>query len=42
MSLQTKVIFEFGWFRLNPAERLLLREQVRLPPEGVRRLGGLG
>ena len=35
MSLQTKVIFEFGWFRLNPAERLLLREQVqvRLPPK---------
>src|ERR1017187_41421 len=35
MSLQTKVIFEFGWFSLNPAERLLLREQVqvRLPPK---------
>ena len=35
MSLRTKVIFEFGWFRLNPAERLLLREQVqvRLPPK---------
>jgi TolB-like protein/DNA-binding winged helix-turn-helix (wHTH) protein len=35
MSLQTKPVFEFGWFRLNPAERLLLREQVqvRLPPK---------
>jgi eukaryotic-like serine/threonine-protein kinase len=35
MSLQTKVIFEFGWFSLNPAERVLLREQVqvRLPPK---------
>ena len=32
---QTKVIFEFGCFSLNPAERLLLREQVqvRLPPK---------
>ncbi len=35
MSLQDKVVFEFGLFRLNPAERLLLREQVpvRLPPK---------
>jgi TolB-like protein/DNA-binding winged helix-turn-helix (wHTH) protein/Tfp pilus assembly protein PilF len=35
MSLQTKAIFEFGPFRLNPAERLLLREQapVQLPPK---------
>lgn len=35
MSLQTKPVFEFGWFRLDPAERLLLREQVqvRLPPK---------
>jgi TolB-like protein/DNA-binding winged helix-turn-helix (wHTH) protein/Tfp pilus assembly protein PilF len=35
MSPQTKVIFEFGPFRLNPAERLLLRHQVpvRLPPK---------
>jgi TolB-like protein/DNA-binding winged helix-turn-helix (wHTH) protein/tetratricopeptide (TPR) repeat protein len=35
MSLQAKVVFEFGLFRLNPAERLLLREQVpvRLPPK---------
>lgn len=35
MSLQTKAIFEFGPFRLNPAERLLLREQapVPLPPK---------
>ena len=35
MSLQTKAIFEFGLFRLNPAERLLLRAQVpvRLPPK---------
>jgi TolB-like protein/DNA-binding winged helix-turn-helix (wHTH) protein/Tfp pilus assembly protein PilF len=35
MSAQTKVIFEFGSFRLNPAERLLLREQaqVQLPPK---------
>src|ERR1700693_644742 len=35
MSVQTKVIFEFGPFRLNPSERLLLRDQVpvRLPPK---------
>jgi TolB-like protein/DNA-binding winged helix-turn-helix (wHTH) protein len=35
MPLQTKAIFEFGPFRLNPAERLLLRDQtqVRLPPK---------
>jgi DNA-binding winged helix-turn-helix (wHTH) protein len=35
MFSQTKVIFEFGPFRLNPAERLLLRHQVqvRLPPK---------
>jgi TolB-like protein/DNA-binding winged helix-turn-helix (wHTH) protein len=35
MSAQTKVIFEFGSFRLNPAERLLLRDQapVHLPPK---------
>jgi DNA-binding winged helix-turn-helix (wHTH) protein len=35
MSVQAKVIFEFGSFRLNPAERLLLRDQaqVRLPPK---------
>jgi TolB-like protein/DNA-binding winged helix-turn-helix (wHTH) protein len=35
MSPQTKAIFEFGPFRLNPAERLLLRHQVqvRLPPK---------
>jgi TolB-like protein/DNA-binding winged helix-turn-helix (wHTH) protein/Tfp pilus assembly protein PilF len=35
MSLQTKVVFEFGWFHLNPAERLLLRQQVqvRLAPK---------
>jgi TolB-like protein/DNA-binding winged helix-turn-helix (wHTH) protein len=35
MSLQEKAVFEFGLFRLNPAERLLLREQVpvRLPPK---------
>jgi len=35
MSLQTKAVFEFGDFRLNPGERLLLRhqEQVRLPPK---------
>src|SRR5271166_3534531 len=35
MSLQTKAVFEFGEFRLNPAERLLLRDQehVRLPPK---------
>jgi TolB-like protein/DNA-binding winged helix-turn-helix (wHTH) protein len=35
MSLQGKAVFEFGLFRLNPAERLLLRGQVpvRLPPK---------
>src|SRR5579863_2687315 len=35
MSLQRKVTFEFGCFRLNPGERLLLRHQaqVRLPPK---------
>jgi len=35
MALQAKAVFEFGLFRLNPAERLLLREQVpvRLPPK---------
>jgi TolB-like protein/DNA-binding winged helix-turn-helix (wHTH) protein/Flp pilus assembly protein TadD len=35
MSVQTKVVFEFGSFRLNPAERLLLRDQaqVHLPPK---------
>ncbi len=35
MSLQAKAVFEFGLFRLNPAERLLLRAQVpvRLPPK---------
>jgi TolB-like protein/DNA-binding winged helix-turn-helix (wHTH) protein len=35
MSVQTKVVFEFGSFRLNPAERLLLRHQaqIRLPPK---------
>ena len=35
MPLETKAIFEFGSFRLNPAERLLLRDQaqVRLPPK---------
>lgn len=35
MSLQTKAVFEFGAFRLNPAERLLLREKVpvQLPPK---------
>ncbi len=35
MPLQTKGIFEFGLFRLNPAERLLLRQQVQvqLPPK---------
>src|SRR5271157_628248 len=35
MSLETKAVFEFGPFRLNPAERLLLRGQtpVRLPPK---------
>ena len=33
--MQTKAIFEFGSFRLNPSERLLLRgqAQVRLPPK---------
>jgi TolB-like protein/DNA-binding winged helix-turn-helix (wHTH) protein/Tfp pilus assembly protein PilF len=35
MFVQTKVVFEFGPFRLNPSERLLLRDQaqVRLPPK---------
>jgi len=35
MSFEAKAVFEFGLFRLNPAERLLLREQVpvRLPPK---------
>jgi TolB-like protein/DNA-binding winged helix-turn-helix (wHTH) protein/tetratricopeptide (TPR) repeat protein len=35
MSLQGKAVFEFGLFRLIPAERLLLREDVpvRLPPK---------
>ena len=35
MPQQTKAIFEFGPFRLNPAERLLLRHQVQvhLPPK---------
>jgi TolB-like protein/DNA-binding winged helix-turn-helix (wHTH) protein/Tfp pilus assembly protein PilF len=35
MSVQAKAIFEFGSFRLNPAERLLLRDQVpvQLPPK---------
>lgn len=35
MSVQTKVVFEFGSFRLNPAERLLLRDQaqIHLPPK---------
>src|SRR5271166_968639 len=35
MSLETKAVFEFGPFRLNPAERLLLRGQtpVRLSPK---------
>jgi len=35
MSAQTKMMFEFGSFRLNPAERLLLRDQapVHLPPK---------
>ena len=35
MSLQTKAVFEFGPFRLNPTERLLLRGQtpVRLSPK---------
>jgi TolB-like protein/DNA-binding winged helix-turn-helix (wHTH) protein len=31
MSLQTRAVFEFGVFRLNPVERLLLREQVQVP-----------
>jgi TolB-like protein/DNA-binding winged helix-turn-helix (wHTH) protein/Tfp pilus assembly protein PilF len=31
MSIQTRAVFEFGWFRLNPAERLLLREKVPVP-----------
>src|SRR4030088_1759412 len=35
MYAQTNVIFEFGSFRLNPAERLLLRgqTQVHIPPK---------
>src|SRR5208282_6741372 len=35
MSLQAKAIFEFGAFRLDPAERLLLRQKVpvQLPPK---------
>ena len=35
MPLQTKALFEFGPFLLNPAERRLLREkvQVQLPPK---------
>jgi len=35
MRLQTKAIFEFGAFRLDPTERLLLREKVplQLPPK---------
>src|SRR5208282_4291525 len=35
MPLQAKAIFEFGPFRLDPAERLLLREKVpvQLPPK---------
>jgi TolB-like protein/DNA-binding winged helix-turn-helix (wHTH) protein/Flp pilus assembly protein TadD len=35
MPLQAKVIFEFGPFRMDPAERLLLREKapVQLPPK---------
>jgi TolB-like protein/DNA-binding winged helix-turn-helix (wHTH) protein len=35
MSLQGKAVFAFGLFRLIPAERLLLREEVpvRLPPK---------
>jgi TolB-like protein/DNA-binding winged helix-turn-helix (wHTH) protein/Flp pilus assembly protein TadD len=35
MSLQTKAVFEFGPFRLDPAERLLYRGHalVRLPPK---------
>ena len=31
MSAQTKAIFEFGSYRLNPTERLLLRGQVPVP-----------
>jgi TolB-like protein/DNA-binding winged helix-turn-helix (wHTH) protein/tetratricopeptide (TPR) repeat protein len=35
MRLQTRANFEFGCFQLNPAERLLLRDQapVHLPPK---------
>jgi TolB-like protein/DNA-binding winged helix-turn-helix (wHTH) protein len=35
MSVSAKVIFAFGSFRLNPAERLLLRDRVpvHLPPK---------
>jgi TolB-like protein/DNA-binding winged helix-turn-helix (wHTH) protein len=35
MSLQTRAIYEFGPFHLDPAERLLLREQVQVqvPPK---------
>jgi DNA-binding winged helix-turn-helix (wHTH) protein/tetratricopeptide (TPR) repeat protein len=35
MSVQTKAVFEFGPFRLNSSERLLLREKapVQLPPK---------
>jgi DNA-binding winged helix-turn-helix (wHTH) protein len=35
MALETKPIWQFGPFRLNPAERLLLRHEaeVRLPPK---------
>ena len=35
MSAETKAVFEFGPFRLNPSERLLLREKtpVQLPPK---------
>ena len=35
MPLQAKAIFEFGAFRLDPAERLLLRQKVpvQLPPK---------
>src|SRR5580700_2300413 len=35
MSVQTKVTFEFGSFRLNPYERRLLRDQtqIHLPPK---------
>jgi DNA-binding winged helix-turn-helix (wHTH) protein/tetratricopeptide (TPR) repeat protein len=35
MPVQAKAVFEFGAFRLNPSERLLLRGQapVRLPPK---------